>query len=260
MAFHYKYKFSLDKLNRICQESNNEELSPNSVNAFCAVKVLTYWLATSKDLSIHAFIKAIDVPFVGLKDKIEAIKKDLKNSVLLDPTEGALDYISDLPNKHEKHAYVDMKVNFCLELKFSCKIEDLLDCVKIRTGKSKEVFHNIDGFADVMNLLEKYNCFNSTDVSLLKEIANQFDCIRGLSVIEKYESQELMVDKAAWGHYHTSNSHETFLVARVDKTPENTTIKHISDAKSAASKAVGIKETDTILDHSEVSSVKLFGK
>ena len=89
---------------------------------------------------------------------------------------------------------------------------------------------------------------------MAKSIANHAQCTEATKVIEYYESL-LLADKIPWYSSHVKG---TYLVGRTDKKPENVTIKDSSDVKSAVSKIVNIRESDSVLDYSEVGSVTFY--
>ena len=243
-----------DELNSIYSNVmiNRKDTCESFKKSTCAIKVLTYWLRNSEDISVTAFIKAISAPYAGLGNRIEAVKDALKSV----PSKGS---ISDRPNTH-KQSDIDMMADYCSELSKSCKLEDVLVFVKLITGKGKKYFNDIDDFGDLMLLLQTYGYLSSADLSLLKKIADHFQCIKGLNVIEKYETQQPLVNKTTWSHHHTSHPKEAFVVGRVDIKPEDATLKHTSNAKSVVCKLTNIDQTDAFLDHAEVGSVILHWK
>lgn len=95
---------------------------------------------------------------------------------------------------------------------------------------------------------------NKTDLSWLKIIANHAQCTKATKITEEYEKL-LIADKIPW---YRSHSKGTYIVGRTDKKPENVTIKDSRNAKSTVSKIVNIKESDSVLNFSEVGSVTFY--
>ena len=159
------------------------------------------------------------------------------------------------PGKIEQ-SYFDMVTKFCLELsKSQHSISDILTYLKVCNVNS-DVVKEIHHFAELVKSFERHELVNKSDLSWLKNIAHHAQCIEATAVVEEYESL-LMADKIPW---HSSHQKGTYLVGRTDKKPENVTIKDSSNAKSAASRIVNIKESDSVLDSTEVGSVTFYWK
>ena len=249
-----RLKLSSDKLDDICQAACEQQIPAESKNTFCCVKMLTSWYQTSDDVSVDAIMMAIDAPHVGLKTKITNIETVLKseNTTVNNSTGRS---VATPPEKIEQ-SYFDMVTKFCLELsKCRYSISDILTYLKVCNVNS-DVVEEIHDFPELVRSFERHELLNKSDLSWLKNIAHHAQCAEATAVIEEYESL-LMADKIPWYSSHTTG---TYLVGRTDKKPENVTIKDSSNAKSAASRMVNIKESDSVLDSTEVGSVTFYWK
>ena len=247
-----RLKLSSDKLDDIWHTASEQQIPADSKNTFCCVKMLTSWYETSDNVSADAIMMAVDAPHVGLKTKILSIEAALTfEYVAVDSsTAKSLAY----PPEKLKQPYFDMITEFCLELSKSQRsISDVLMYLKVCNINS-EVVKEISDFPELVRSLERHGLLNKTDLCCLKNIADHARCTKATEVVEKYESL-LMADKIPW---YSSHPKGTYLVGRTDKKPENVTIKDSNNAKSAASKIVNIKESDTVLDSSEVGSVTFY--
>ena len=249
-----RLKLSSDKLDNIWQAASEQQIPTESRNTFCCVKMLTSWYETSDDVSADAIIMAVDAPHVGLKNKISSIEAALKSEyVPLDSSAGQS--VTNPPEKFEQ-PYFDMITKFCLELGESQhSISDVLVYLKVCSINS-DVLKEISDFPELARSLEKHKLLNKTDLSWLKNIACHVQCTKATKVIEEYENL-LMADKIPWYSSHPTG---TYLVGRTDKKPENVTIKDSSDTKSIVSEILNIKESDSVLDSSEVGSVIFYWK
>ena len=249
-----RLRLSSDKLDDICQAASEEQIPAESKNTFCCVKMLTNWYETSDDVSVDAIMMAIDAPHVGLKTKIANIETVLKSeNTTVDNSTGRS--VATPPEKIEQ-SYFDMVTDFCLELsKSQCSISDILTYLKVCNVNS-DVVEEIHDFPELVKSFERHELLNKSDLSWLKNIAHHAQCAEATAVVEEYESL-LMADKIPW---YSSHPKGTYLVGRTDKKPENVTIKDSSNAKSAASRIVNIKESDSVLDSTEVGSVTFYWK
>ena len=249
-----RLKLSSDKLDDICQAASEQQIPAESKNTFCCVKMLTSWYETSDDVSVDAIMMAIDAPHVGLKTKITNIEDALRfENTAVDISKRKS--VSNLPEQFEQ-SYFDMVTKFCLELsKSQCSISDILTYLKVCNVNS-DVVEEIHDFPELVKLFERHELLNKSDLSWLKNIAHHAQCAEATAVVEEYESL-LMADKIPWYSSHTTG---TYLVGRTDKKPENVTIKDSSNAKSATSRIVNIKESDSLLDSTEVGSVTFYWK
>jgi len=121
---------------------------------------------------------------------------------------------------------------------------------------NSNVYTGISDFPELIESFEQHKLVNKTDLSWLKNIAHHAQCAKATEVIEEYEKL-LLADKIPW---HSSHAKGTYLVGKTSKKPENVTIEDSSNAKLVASRMVNIKESDSILDSSEVGSVKFYWK
>ena len=149
-----------------------------------------------------------------------------------------------------------MVTKFCLELRESQhSISDILVYLKVCKINS-DVLEEISDLPGLVVSFEKHRLVNKSDLTWLKNIAHHAQCTKAIAVVKEYESL-LMADKIPW---YSSHPKGTYLVGRTDKKPENVTIKDSSNAKSAASRIVNIKESDSVLDSTEVGSVTFYWK
>ena len=249
-----RLKLSSDKLDDICQAASEQQIPAESKNTFCCVKMLTSWYETSDDVSVDAIMMAIDAPHVGLKTKITSIEDALTFECVSTDTEEETSVTN--PPEKPKQPYVDMITEFCLELsKSQHSVSDILLYLKVCHVNS-DVVENVSDFPELVRSLERHELLNKSDLTWLKNIAHHAQCAEATAVVEEYESL-LMADKIPWYSSHTTG---TYLVGRTDKKPENVTIKDGSNAKSAASRIVNIKESDSVLDSTEVGSVTFYWK
>ena len=247
-----RLRFSPDKLDDIWHTASEQQIPAESKNTFCCVKMLTSWYETSDNISVDAIIMAIDAPHVGLKTKIPSIEAALTfECVNIDSS--AETSVTSPPEKL-KQPYFDMITEFCLKLSESQhSVSDILMYLKVCNINS-DVLKNVSDFPELVRSFERHELLNKSDLSWLKNIAHHAQCTKATEVVEKYESL-LIADKIPW---YSSHSKGTYLVGRTDKKPENVTIKDSSNAKSAASRIVNIKESDSVLDSSEVGSVTFY--
>ena len=244
-----RLKLSTDKLDDIWQAASEQQISAESRNTFCCVKMLKTWYETSDDVSVDAVIMAVDAPHVGLKAKISSIETVLTSEYL--PVNNSEGISATMPPEKLEQPYFDMITTFCLELsKSELPISDILVYLEICKVNSN-VVKDVSSFPELVRSLEKHKLVNKTDLSWLKNIAHHAQCTKATKIIEKYENT-LLVDKIPW---HSSHPKGIYLVGKTDKKSEDVTIKDSSNAKSAASKIIGVQETDIVLDYSEVGSV-----
>ena len=244
-----RLKLSTDKLDDIWQAASEQQISSESRNTFCCVKMLKNWYETSDDVSVDAVIMAVDAPHVGLKTKITSIETALTSEYLpMDSTTGTS---ATMPPEKLEQSYFDMITKFCLELsKSHHSISYILMYLKV-CKVSPAVGENVSDFPELVMLFEKHKLINKTDLSWLKNIAQYVQCTKATEIIEEYENT-LLADKIPW---HSGHPKGTYLVGKTDKKSENVTIKDSNNVKSAASRIVNIQETDSVLDYSEVGSV-----
>ena len=249
-----RLRLSPDKLDDIWHTASEPQIPAESKNTFCCVKMLTSWYKTSDNVSVDAIMMAIDAPHVGLKTKISNIESTLKSeNIAMDSSIGKP--LTNPPEELEQ-SYFDIVTKFCLELsKSRCSVSDILTYLKVCNVNS-DVLKEIHDFPELVKSFERHELLNKADLSWLKNIAHHAQCTKATEVVEEYESL-LMADKIPW---YSSHSKGTYLVGRTDKKPENVTIKDSSNAKSAASRIVNIKESDSILDSSGVGSVTFYWK
>ena len=247
-----RLKLSPDKLDDIWHTASEQQIPAESKNTFCCVKMLTSWYETSDNISVDAIIMAIDAPHVGLKTKIPSIEAALTfECVNVDSS--AETSVTNPPEKL-KQPYFDMITEFCLKLSESQhSVSDILMYLKVCNINS-DVLKNVSDFPELVRSFERHELLNKGDLSWLKNIAHHAQCTKATEVVEEYESL-LMADKIPW---YSNRSKGIYLVGRTDKKPENVTIKDSSNAKSAASRIVNIKESDSVLDSSEVGSVTFY--
>ena len=247
-----RLRLSPDKLDVIWHTASEQKIPAESKNTFCCVKMLKSWYETSDNVSIDAIIMAIDAPHVGLKTKIPSIEAALTFECV-NINSSAETSVTNPPEKL-KQPYFDMITEFCLELSESQhSVSDILMYLKVCNINS-DVLENVSDFPELVRSFERHELLNKSDLSWLKNIAHHAQCTKATEVVEEYESL-LIADKIPWYSSHTKG---TYLVGRTDKKPENVTIKDSSNAKSAASRIVNIKESDSVLDSSEVGSVTFY--
>ena len=249
-----RLRLSSDYLDDIYQAASDEQIPAESRNTFCCVNMLTTWYKTSDNVSVNAFITAIDAPHVGLKTKIPNVKAILASEYV--PASNRPEKTVTNPPDKLVQPYFNMITKFCLELsKFQHAISDILTYLKVCNVNS-DIYVGISDFPELVKSLEQHELLNKMDLSWLKNIAHHTQCTKAIKVIEEYENL-LLADKIPW---YSSQSKGTFLVAKTNKKPHSVTIKDSSNAKSAVSKIVSIKESDSILNFSEVGSVIFYWK
>ena len=231
--------------------ANEQQIPTESKNTFCCVKMLTSWYETSDNVSNDAVIMAVEAPHVGLKIKMSNIEAALTSEYV--PVDSSIGKSVTIPPEKSEQSYFDMKTQFCVALSKFHSISDTLVYLKVCNINS-DVLEKVFDFPELVKSLEGHELLNKTDLSWLKSIANHAQCTEATKVIEYYETL-LFADKIPW---YSSHLKGTYLVGRTDKKPENVTIKDSSDAKSAVSKIVNIKESDSVLDFSEVGSVTFY--
>ena len=246
-------KLSLDKLDDIWQTASKQQISTESKNTFCCVKMLTTWYETSDKVTANAIIMATDAPNVDLKTKISSVEALLTSEYV--PIESNVKECVTNPLEKLKQPYFEMITNFCLELSKSQKsFDDILMYLKV-CKINLDILEKISDFPELMQSFESHELLSKTDLSWLRVIAHYAQCMEAIKVVEKYENL-LIADKIQW----YSNPKGTYLVVKTEKRPEDVTIKYSSDVKSTVSEIVNIKETDSILNSSEVGSVTFYLK
>ena len=247
-----RLKLSSDKLDDICQAASEQQIPAESKNTFCCVKMLTSWYETSNDVSVDAIMMAINAPHVGLKSKITNIETVLRyENTTVNGSTG-----KSVPPEQLEQSYFDMLTKFCVEVSESRhSISDILVYLKVCKVNS-DILKEISDLAELVISFEEHELLNKSDLTWLKNIAHHAQCAEATAVVEEYESL-LMADKIPWYSSHTTG---TYLVGRTDKKSESVTIKDSSNAKSAASRIVNIKESDSVLDSTEVGSVTFYWK
>ena len=245
--------FSSEELNKFWLTADYHQIPDESRNTFCCIQMLKQWFETNDNDSVDALIKAIDVPYIGLQSKIPSIRSILTTESLTTSVDTE-ELAATIPPGKLEQLYMDMKAKFCLELSRSQhSIDDVILYLKLCNIKS-EIFTKVADYPSLIRLLEKHNLLSQADLSWLKYIATCSNCKKATEIIENYE-KTLIADKIVWSSKHPEG---TFLVGRVSKSPEFVTIKDSSDAKSAASEIVELKDTDSITDSSEVGSVVFY--
>ena len=243
-----RLKFPPGELNKFWKTADEHQIPPESRNTFCCIQMLKQWFQANDKPFVSVLIKAIDVPYIGLNNKISSIKTALTTESFAPSiiTEG-----TNLPEKLEQQ-YIDMKAKFCLELiESECKISDILVYLRLCNVKS-ELFTEISyDYPSLIKLLEKHDLLSKADLSWLKYIATSSGCTKAAQILENYEKL-LFADKIIWSNKHSKG---TYLVGKISRSSEFVTIKDISNAKSVVSKVVNLQETDSKLDSSEIGSV-----
>ena len=248
-----RLNFSSDELNKFWLTADDHQIPAESRNTFCCIKMLKQWFEANDNNSVDTLIKAIDVPYIGLQSNIPSIRSILTTEPLT-ASVNIEQLATTMPPGKLEQLFIDMKAKFCLELsKSQYSIDDVIVYLKLCDIKS-EIFTKVADYPNLTRLLEKHNLLSEADLSWLKYIATCSNCKKATEIIENYE-KTLIADKIVWSSMHPEG---TFLVGRVSKSPEFVTIKDSSDAKSAASKIVELKETDSITDSSEVGSVVFY--
>ena len=247
-----RLKVSSDKLDDIDRECIIKKIPAGSKNTFCCTQMLRKWHQENKDISADTLIKAIDAPHVGLRSKIPSIKVALTSSCSHKSKE-TYEFLTNPPELNEQ-LYTNMKAKFCSELRKSDHtVSDACEYLKI-CRINPQVIECVNDYADLVISLETHDLLSNINISWLKSIAQYFECTKALEIMQKYEEDQLIADKVKWCR-HTSHPNGTFLVGRVDKNPEDVTLKDANDAKNAASRVLNIEETDSILDFAEKGSV-----
>ena len=249
-----RLRLSSDNLDDIWQAAIDEQIPAESRNTFCCVNMLTTWYKTSDSVSADVIITAIDAPHVGLKTKIPTIEASLTSEYV--PTSIRAEKTVTNPPEKLEQPYFDMITKFCLELsKSQHAISDILAYLKVCNVNS-DIYAEITDLPELVKSFERHELLNKMDLSWLKNIAHHTQCTKASEVLEEYENL-LLADKIPWYSSHTKGS---YLVGKTDKKPHNVTIKDSSNAKSAASRIVNIKESDSVLNSSEVGSVVFYWK
>lgn len=247
-----RLKFLPDELNKFWKTADEHQIPAESRNTFCCIQMLKQWFEANDKPFVDVLIKAIDVPYIGLSNKISSIKSVLTSESFAPSviTEG-----TNLPEKLEQ-PYIDMKAKFCLELMESeHKISDILVYLRLCNLKS-ELFTEIPDYPSLIILLEKHDLLSKADLSWLKYIATSSGCTKAAQILENYEKL-LFADKTLWSDKHSKG---TYIVGKISRSSEFVTIKDISNAKSVVSKIVNLQETDSKLDYSEIGSVIFYWK
>ena len=249
-----RLRLSSDNLDGIWQAAIDEQIPTESRNTFCCVNMLTTWYKTSESASADVIITAIDAPHVGLKTKIPTIEASLTSEYV--PTSNRAEKTVTNPPEKLEQPYFDMITKFCLELsKSQHSLSDILAYLKVCNINS-DIYAEITDLPELVKSFERHELLNKMDLSWLKNIAHHIQCTKASEVIEEYENL-LLADKIPWYSSHTKGS---YLVGKTDKKPHNVTIKDSSNAKSTASRIVNIKESDSVLNSSEVGSVVFYWK
>ena len=72
-----RLQFSMDELENIWQKSDEHCIPDESKNTFCCIRILKQWFEANGNASVGIFLKAIDVPYIGLGDKMSSIRNVL---------------------------------------------------------------------------------------------------------------------------------------------------------------------------------------
>ena len=242
-----KLKIPLAVLDDICKECYENEIPAESADAFCCIKMFKYWLNHGDNVSENTLLNVFET--VNLKPKIFPIKTALESQK----------FVKDYSNPPDKlrQSYITMVAKVCGHLdKAEVDINDVLVYLKLSDIKL-DVLSNVANFSDLISSLEKYDCLNKTDLSWLKYVVDYVKNLEAEETINNYETS-LLADKIKWSSIKPSSG--TYLVGKTSNQPETTTIKDNYQAKSAASNVVGIKNTDSILESTEVGSVIFYWK
>ena len=251
-----RLEFSSHQLNAFWQSADEYEIPDESKNTFCCIQMLKQWVELNDydNAAVNELIKAIDEPYIGLKNKLVTIKTIL--TAKTSNTSVTNGEITTNPPEKPEQPYINMKAKFCLEIsKSQCTIDDILSYLKVCNVKS-EVFNEITDYPNLIMLLERYGFLSKTDLSWIKFIATSADCTKATETIETYE-RLLIADKIFWGNKHPKGR---FLVGKLSKNPQSVTIKHSSDAKAVVSKIFSLKEIESKSESSEIGSVIFYWK
>ena len=243
-----------ERLDWISEEADREDIPLRSLDTFCCIKMLTYWFQNSDNVSANAIIEVIKAPHVGLKNKIPSIQEALTSSNV-DLVKTTKKYTTSPPESHEM-PYIEMKTNVCNEFESSqCSITGVLLYLQ-NTNIDPDILRNISSFPDLFKSFEAHDLLHAGDPAWLTTIAKYVKCPKALEVIEKY-SRLLIADKTicSCDSYKPING---FVAKFLDKTLENCTVKDCSNAKTAVREILDLKDTDGILDHSEVGSLTFY--
>ena len=233
-------------LDDICKECDDNWIPADSADTFCSIKMFNFWLSSGENISVDTLLSVLGT--VNLKYKISCIETALESHLVIGNH-------SDPPEKQQQ-SYLTMLTKVSIELnKSEVDINDVLIYLKL-SNIDLNFLENVAKFSDLLHSLEKYNYLTKTDLSWLKYVVDYVRNIEAQKIINDYEIS-LLADKIYWSGSHPSG---TFLVGRISNKPETVTIKNNSLAKSAASDVVGIHNTDSILDSSEVGSVIFYWK
>lgn len=241
-----RLKIPLTILGDIYKECCDNQIPTDSADTFCCIKMFRYWLSDGNNISVDTLLNALET--VILKYKMSSIESALKLQLVEDN-------YSNPPEKQQQ-SYLTMIAKICAQLnKSEDDINDVLAYLKL-SKIDLNVLNNVTTFVDLVSSLEKYEYLNKTDLSWLKYIVDYTYSPEAQEIIQNYETS-LLADKIYWCSNHSTG---TFLIGKLSNQPETATIKNISLAKSVASEIAGIKNTDSILNSSEVGSVICYWK
>ena len=252
-----KLKVPTDKLDLISQKAK-QTVPSESFNTYCCIKMLTYWHHNSDQVSADVIINIVSLPHIDLQDKVSSIKEALTSQHISSSSSTPKTYAISPPEGHEE-PYVEMKTNLCKELNSSQHSTDDILLYLQNANIDPDVISNISNFPSLFKSLERHDLIHKAEVGWLKAIAKYAKCEKGLEIIEKYSSL-LIADKIICSHDSFRKISNGFVAKCSDNSLEESAIKDCSNAKSTTSKIMGLKETDGILDSTEVGSLTFYWK
>ena len=245
------------KIPDIALNKISEEYDIPSKDTCCCIKMLTELLNENKNINISEFLRAINVPHMGLKNVSSLIEQHLKDFGCSD---GASQSMISKPSFHEDDARYALMISKVINHLEDSKIElsllvNMLKHYRSKISKEKippVVYASATTVSDLISSLQDHGYINHIDLDWLKFLAHS-SC-EAVKEIEEYKNC-LIADKIKWSNIPNRKHCNGYLVAVTNAQPEDVTLKDINETKSIAANVMGLKPTDAVIETGAVGSV-----
>ena len=245
------------KMSDIALNKISEECDKTLEDTHCCIKMLTALLNENKNINLSEFLRAINVPHMGLRNVSSLIEQHLKDF-------GCSDRASQStiarPSFHEDDAKYAVMIAKVIEHLEDSKVKMTVLINMLRQYRSKfsgekippDVYQDVTNISDLICSLQDHGYINHKDLVWLKYLA-QSSC-EAIKEIEVYENC-LIADKLKWSNKPTYGHRNGCLVAVTENKPEDVTLKNTNEAKCFATHLVGLKPTDAVIETGAVGTV-----
>ena len=245
------------KMSDIALNKISKECDKTLEDTHCCIKMLTELLNENKNINISEFLRAINVPHMGLTNVSSLIEQQLKDLGCSDRTSQST---IARPSFHEDDAKYALMIAKVIEHLEDSKVKITVLVNMLRQYRTKfsgekippDLYKGITNVSDLVCSLQDHGYINHKDLVWLKYLA-QSSC-EASKEIEVYENS-LIADKIKWSNKPNYGDHNGCLVAVTKNQPEDVTLKNMNETKHLATQLVGLKSTDVVFETGAVGSV-----